>query len=114
MRRAAWYDVSSRRISSPRKYRARSAMSASSSTMWRRSVSSNFLAAIVHLLRHQQDGCGQQELESTKNGLAASSGASYPRPVMKGYGQFCPVAKAAEVFAERWTPLVLRELACGS
>lgn len=33
---------------------------------------------------------------------------------MKGYGQFCPVAKAAEIFAERWTPLVLRELACGS
>ncbi len=33
---------------------------------------------------------------------------------MKGYGQFCPVAKAAEVFAERWTPLVLRELTCGS
>ena len=21
------------------------------------------------------------------------------------YGQFCPVAKACEVFAERWTPL---------
>jgi len=34
--------------------------------------------------------------------------------VMKGYGQFCPVAKAAEIFAERWTPLVLRELVCGS
>ena len=33
---------------------------------------------------------------------------------MKSYGQFCPVAKAAEVFAERWTPLVLRELFCGS
>ncbi len=33
---------------------------------------------------------------------------------MKGYGQFCPVAQATEVFAERWTPLVLRELACGS
>ena len=33
---------------------------------------------------------------------------------MKGYGQFCPVAKAAEIFAERWTPLVLRELVCGS
>lgn len=33
---------------------------------------------------------------------------------MRGYGQFCPVAKAAEVFAERWTPLVLRELLCGS
>jgi DNA-binding HxlR family transcriptional regulator len=33
---------------------------------------------------------------------------------MKGYGQFCPVAVAAEIFAERWTPLILRELFCGS
>jgi len=28
--------------------------------------------------------------------------------VKRGYGQFCPVAKAAEIIAERWTPLVLR------
>jgi DNA-binding HxlR family transcriptional regulator len=33
---------------------------------------------------------------------------------MKGYGQFCPVAKSAEILAERWTPLVLRELLMGS
>src|SRR5262245_61849758 len=33
---------------------------------------------------------------------------------MKGYGQFCPIAKAAEIVAERWTPLVLRELVVGS
>ena len=33
---------------------------------------------------------------------------------MKGYGQFCPVAVASEVFAERWTPLILRELFSGS
>jgi DNA-binding HxlR family transcriptional regulator len=33
---------------------------------------------------------------------------------MRSYGQFCPVAKAAEIFAERWTPLLLRELFCGS
>ena len=33
---------------------------------------------------------------------------------MKGYGQFCPVAKAAEIITERWTPLVLRELLCSS
>jgi DNA-binding HxlR family transcriptional regulator len=33
---------------------------------------------------------------------------------MGGYRQFCPVAKAAEIVAERWTPLVLRELLCGS
>jgi DNA-binding HxlR family transcriptional regulator len=31
-----------------------------------------------------------------------------------GYGQFCPIAKACEVFAARWTPLVLRELMAGS
>jgi DNA-binding HxlR family transcriptional regulator len=31
-----------------------------------------------------------------------------------GYGQFCPVAKASEIITTRWTPLVLRELLCGS
>lgn len=30
------------------------------------------------------------------------------------YGQFCPVAQAAEVLTERWTLLVLRELLMGS
>ena len=30
------------------------------------------------------------------------------------YAQFCPVSVASEVFAERWTPLVLRELILGS
>jgi DNA-binding HxlR family transcriptional regulator len=33
---------------------------------------------------------------------------------MPGYGQFCPVAVACEIFAERWTPLILRELFHGS
>ncbi|HEX6267490.1 MAG TPA: helix-turn-helix domain-containing protein [Burkholderiales bacterium] len=32
----------------------------------------------------------------------------------KRYGQFCPVAMAAEVLCERWVPLVLRELMYGS
>lgn len=32
----------------------------------------------------------------------------------RGYGQFCPIALAAEVLAERWTPLIVRELLCGS
>lgn len=31
-----------------------------------------------------------------------------------GYGQFCTVARGAEVLGERWTPLVIRELLCGS
>lgn len=33
---------------------------------------------------------------------------------MRSYGQFCPVAVACDVLTERWTPLVVRELLCGS
>lgn len=33
---------------------------------------------------------------------------------MKSYGQFCPVAKAAELFCERWAPLIVRDLAAGA
>ena len=33
---------------------------------------------------------------------------------MSKYGQFCPIAKAAEVLGERWTLLILRELLLGS
>jgi len=35
-------------------------------------------------------------------------------PTMKGYGQFCPIAKASEILSERWTHLVIRELSAGS
>jgi DNA-binding HxlR family transcriptional regulator len=30
-----------------------------------------------------------------------------------GYNQFCPVAKASEIVATRWTPLIMRELMTG-
>jgi DNA-binding HxlR family transcriptional regulator len=33
---------------------------------------------------------------------------------MRGYGQFCPISATAEVLTERWNPLVVRELWCGS
>lgn len=33
---------------------------------------------------------------------------------MHGYGQYCPVAKAAEVLGDRWTLLVVRDLAEGA
>jgi DNA-binding HxlR family transcriptional regulator len=33
--------------------------------------------------------------------------------MLASYGQFCPVAKGAEIFATRWTPLILRELLAG-
>lgn len=32
----------------------------------------------------------------------------------EGYGQFCPVAMAAEIVCTRWTALLLRELLCGN
>ncbi len=32
----------------------------------------------------------------------------------QGYGQFCPVAMAAEIICQRWTMLVLREMVAGS
>jgi DNA-binding HxlR family transcriptional regulator len=32
----------------------------------------------------------------------------------KGYGQFCPVSMAAELLAERWMPVIVRELLAGS
>ena len=32
---------------------------------------------------------------------------------MKSYDQFCPVAKAATIFCERWTALILRSIAMG-
>ena len=33
---------------------------------------------------------------------------------MRDYGQYCPVALGSEVLAERWTPLILREMVLGS
>ena len=43
----------------------------------------------------------------------SNSGPGRTLGLMKGYGQFCPVAKTAEIFAQRWTPLVIRELCFG-
>lgn len=33
---------------------------------------------------------------------------------MRSYGQYCPVAHGAEIFADRWTPLIVRELDQGA
>src|SRR5215510_7931467 len=30
--------------------------------------------------------------------------------LMRAYGQYCPIARGAEIFAERWTPLIIRNL----
>jgi DNA-binding HxlR family transcriptional regulator len=33
---------------------------------------------------------------------------------MKSYSEYCPIAMGAEAIGDRWTPLILRELMCGS
>ena len=33
---------------------------------------------------------------------------------MQKYRQYCPVARASEILADRWTPLIVRELILGS
>lgn len=47
-----------------------------------------------------------------------SSGAGFGTPESmkspKSYFQFCPVARAAEIVASRWTPILLRELLAGT
>ena len=32
---------------------------------------------------------------------------------MRGYGQYCPLAKGAEVLGDRWTLLIIREMLHG-
>lgn len=42
------------------------------------------------------------------------AGSLNERYAQGSYGQFCPVAMAAEIVCSRWTALVLRELLCGT
>ena len=32
---------------------------------------------------------------------------------MRTYGQFCPIARGSEILAERWTPIILRNVLLG-
>src|SRR5436305_1204560 len=57
--------------------------------------------------------CHGHSVESPKNELARGRAEALTVYVPE-YGQFCPVARGAEVFAERWTPLIVRELLNGS
>jgi DNA-binding HxlR family transcriptional regulator len=33
---------------------------------------------------------------------------------MRGYGQYCPVAKTSEILGDRWTLLIVREMLGGA
>ncbi|TMC82631.1 MAG: helix-turn-helix transcriptional regulator [Chloroflexi bacterium] len=58
-------------------------------------------------------------MASPKSGLGATkfvvagTACSAHNLAMSEYGQFCPIARASEIFAERWTPLILREVMAG-
>jgi hypothetical protein len=32
---------------------------------------------------------------------------------VRNYGQFCPIARGSEILAERWTPIILRNILQG-
>jgi DNA-binding HxlR family transcriptional regulator len=44
----------------------------------------------------------------------AAGQAAMSRSGMQKYKQYCPVARASEILADRWTPLIMRELILGS
>ena len=33
---------------------------------------------------------------------------------MESYGQYCPIARGSEIFATRWTPLIIRNMLLGA
>lgn len=50
---------------------------------------------------------------STSVLVAGGRLGAHCRP-LQAYNQYCPIAKGAEVFADRWTPLIVRELLGGT
>jgi HxlR-like helix-turn-helix len=59
--------------------------------------------------------CGTERLAlpSLFFGLAIPDIDDYVGRMSASYGQFCPIAKASEIFATRWTPLIAREVMTG-
>lgn len=49
---------------------------------------------------------------SSEDGLLTTEKWTYTRAV-RGYGQYCPITRAAEVLATRWTPVIVRNLIMG-
>src|SRR5258708_5897008 len=45
--------------------------------------------------------------------LAGPAAGDYMGRMSASYGQFCPIAKASEIFATRWAPLIMREVMGG-
>src|SRR5262249_41423727 len=48
-----------------------------------------------------------------KNLDFTAAGRARNTVLMRAYGQYCPIARGAEIFAERWTPLIIRNVHLG-
>lgn len=62
--------------------------------------------------RRQQEGWRPGDARSPRSVLARGKGRCDTASV-RTYGQFCPIARASEILAERWTPIILRNLLYG-
>jgi DNA-binding HxlR family transcriptional regulator len=63
------------------------------------------------LQRQPEDLAGIRELV-LKTNLSLAPTCDLIKLMIR-YGQFCPVAKTAEIFGDRWSPLIIRELCYG-
>ena len=54
----------------------------------------------------EPQAAGTETALGTRVGEAQTEG-------VRSYGQFCPIARASEVLAERWTPIIVRNILDG-
>src|SRR3982751_4568162 len=94
--------------------RASTAASTSASTRRRAPGSAARSASTCSGTRCDAPATTAPEASAADARLASPTHAPQATAMRQEYGQFCPVALASEVLAERWTLLVVRELLAGS
>ena len=70
----------------------------------------NIFVSLSNIAKLKPDGA----LRKFENRSCTSNDVGSKLNDMKKYGQYCPIAKAAEILTERWALLVIRELIMGS
>ena len=51
--------------------------------------------------------------QSRETSRLASAEVPHDTAQVRSYGQYCPIARGSEIFAERWTPIILRNILQG-
>ena len=57
--------------------------------------------------------CRRSRSVGSTNSVLTHQAGSDKLGCMRSYGQYCPIARASEILAERWTPIILRDLLNG-